>query len=168
MSLLVAGSDEIYKSSIASHSHENKTDSNSKYQSLYILMLLSFDNQYATQMVFNNDVIGFLILYLSENKFNPHNPIEKEFPILSRRIIRNITSFGIYIYIYSYCIGDTIPVLISAYPNLIKSIISWIPKQLSSNVITDGLHIIKNVLNHMDIRNDCIYNYYYYYYENRL
>lgn len=100
MNLLVAGSDEIYKSSIASHSHENKTDSNSKYQSLYILMLLSFDNQYATQMVFNNDVIGFLILYLSENKFNPHNPIEKEFPILSRRIIRNITSFGIYIYIY--------------------------------------------------------------------
>lgn len=58
--------------------------------------------------------------------------------------------------------------LISAYPNLIKSIISWIPKQLSSNVITDGLHIIKNVLNHMDIRNDCIYNNDYYYYENRL
>lgn len=44
MNLLVADSDEIYKDSVTAHSAHNRTDSNSKYQSLFILMLLSFDS----------------------------------------------------------------------------------------------------------------------------
>lgn len=82
-------------------------------------------------------------MYLSDNIFSPQNDIEKEYPILCRKIINNITSME-----------ELINPLLLNCPNLLKTIIQWIPKQLSNN-IDDALHIIENILRFKDIRSDC-------------